>query len=339
MHSERLMNWHFWIGFLGILLYYISMWASGITQGLMWQAIGENGQLVYPDFVETVIRIAPLYWVRFIGGSLFLTGFLLLIYNVWVTIKHAPKKETVSYVEVSPLKADVTAIGSGHRKLEALSLVFTVILFISVLVGSVIEILPTLSIYKYLPSSEKTEPYTPLELAGRDIYIKEGCYVCHSQMIRKLPFDVLRYGPSSTIAESRYDRPFQWGSKRTGPDLARVGGKYPDMWHVRHMINPREITPKSIMPSYPWLAAKKIDYHILRKKFSVMKMLGVPYGAEEVANADINAEKEAARIYEELLSQDKSLESVKDTEIIGLISYLQCLGKKTSSEGVTQLNN
>jgi len=339
MHSERLMNWHFWIGFLGILLYYISMWASGITQGLMWQAIGENGQLVYPDFIETVVRIAPLYWVRFVGGSLFLIGFLLLIYNVLVTIKHAPKKETVSYVEVPPLKSDVTAIGSGHRKLEALSLVFTVILFITVMVGSVIEILPTLSIYKYLPSNEKTEPYTPLELAGRDVYIKEGCYVCHSQMIRKLPFDVLRYGPSSTIADSMYDHPFQWGSKRTGPDLARVGGKYPDMWHVRHMVNPREITPNSIMPSYPWLAAKKIDYHILRKKFSVMKMLGVPYDDNQVANADIIAEKEAARIYEELLSQDKSLESIKDTELIALIAYLQRLGKNTSSEGVTQSNN
>ena len=338
MYSHRLMNWHFWIGFLGILLYYISMWASGITQGLMWQAIGENGQLVYPDFVETVMRIVPLYWVRFVGGSLFLIGFLFLIYNVWVTIKLAPKKETVSYVEVPPLKSDVTAIGTGHRKLEALSLVFTVILFISVLVGSVIEILPTLSIYKYLPANEKTEPYTPLELAGRDIYIKEGCYVCHSQMIRKLPFDVLRYGDASTIAESMYDRPFQWGSKRTGPDIARVGGKYPDMWHVRHMINPREITPNSIMPSYPWLAAKKTDYHILRKKLSVMKMLGVPYDDNEVANADIIAEKEAKSIYEELLSQDQSLESLKDSELIALVAYLQSLGKKTSSEGVSQSN-
>jgi cytochrome c oxidase cbb3-type subunit I/II len=157
-------------------------------------------------------------------------------------------------------------------------------------------------------------------------------------MIRKLPFDVLRYGDSSTIAESMYDRPFQWGSKRTGPDLARVGGKYPDMWHVRHMINPREITPNSIMPSYPWLAAKKIDYHILRKKFSVMKMLGVPYDDEQVANADILAEQEAAIIYEELLSQDKSLESIKDTELVALIAYLQSLGQKTTNEEVSQSN-
>ncbi|HKQ32921.1 MAG TPA: cytochrome-c oxidase, cbb3-type subunit I, partial [Thermodesulfobacteriota bacterium] len=129
MYSQRLMNWHFWIGLLGILLYYISMWASGITQGLMWRAIGDNGQLVYPDFVETVIRIQPLYYVRFAGGALFLTGFLMLIYNVWVTIARAPKGEKAMAVEVPARSADVTALGTGHRKLEALSLIFTVLLF------------------------------------------------------------------------------------------------------------------------------------------------------------------------------------------------------------------
>jgi len=335
MYSQRLMNWHFWIGLLGILLYYISMWASGITQGLMWRAIGENGQLVYPDFVETVIRIQPLYYVRFAGGSLFLTGFILLIYNVWTTIARAPKGEKAMAVEVPARSAEVTPIGTGHRKLEALSAIFTVLLLIAVLAGSIIEIIPTLAIYKYLPQTSKTEPYTSLELAGRDIYIKEGCYVCHSQMIRKLPFDVLRFGPSSTLEESMYDHPFQWGSKRTGPDLARVGGKYPDMWHLRHMINPREITPRSIMPSYPWLASNKIDYNILRKKLSVMKMLGVPYTGEEVSNADINAEKQAEAIYEGLVSQDPSLTSVKDSEVIAIIAYLQSLGKKTTQQGVT----
>ena len=338
MYSQRLMNWHFWIGLLGILLYYISMWASGITQGLMWRAIGDNGQLVYPDFVETVIRIQPLYYVRFAGGALFLTGFLMLIYNVWVTIARAPKGEKAMAVEVPARSADVTALGTGHRKLEALSLVFTVLLFIAVIAGSIIEIIPTLAIYKYLPQTAKTEPYTPLELAGRDVYIKEGCYVCHSQMIRKLPYDVLRFGASSTIEDSMYDHPFQWGSKRTGPDLARVGGKYPDMWHLRHMADPREITPRSIMPAYPWLSSTKIDYHILRKKLSVMKMLGVPYNDDEVANADINAEKQAETVYEGLLSQDPSLKSVKDTEVIALIAYLQSLGKKTSQQGVASLN-
>ena len=156
-------------------------------------------------------------------------------------------------------------------------------------------------------------------------------------MIRKLPFDDLRYGASSTLGESMYDRPFQWGSKRTGPDLARVGSKYPDMWHLRHMIDPRAITPKSIMPAYPWLASSKLDYTILRKKFSVMRMLGVPYTDDEVANADINAEKQAAVIYEGLLEQDASLKSIKDTEMIALIAYLQSLGQK-SPEGVASSN-
>jgi len=156
--------------------------------------------------------------------------------------------------------------------------------------------------------------------------------VCHSQMIRKLPFDVLRFGANSTIEESVYDRPFQWGSKRTGPDLARVGGKYPDMWHYRHMMNPRDITPNSIMPSYPWLADKKIDYLSLRKKLSVMKRLGVPYDGDAVANADINAEKEAEKIYEGLISQDPSLEEIRDKEILAIIAYLQSLGKKTTQQ-------
>ncbi len=338
MYSQGLMNAHFWIGLLGILLYYISMWASGITQGLMWRAIDSSGQLVYPDFIETVIRIIPLYYVRFAGGGLYLIGFLLLIYNVCMTVRTAPKKTPAVSVEVPPLSEQMVEIGSGHRKLEALSLVFTVLLFISIAVGSVIEIIPTLSVYKYLPRPSKTQPYTPLELAGRDVYIKEGCYVCHSQMIRKLSYDVLRYGPNSTIEESIYDRPFQWGSKRTGPDLARVGGKYPDMWHLRHMIDPRDITPNSIMPSYPWLSGKKVDYYSLRKKLSVMKWLGVPYDEDAVANADMNAQEEAERIYDGLLSQDPSLKEVKDSELIALIAYLQSLGNKGTAGEVTQLN-
>lgn len=330
MYSHKLMNTHFWVGLLGILIYYISMWAAGITEGLMWRAVDANGRLVYPDFVEIVMRVVPLYYVRFIGGALYLVGFLLLIYNVWMTIKTAPKEETVATVEV-PLRAEDAALGTGHRRLEALGAIFAILLFISIAVGSVIEILPTLSIYKYLPATSKTRPYAPLELAGRDVYIREGCYLCHSQMIRKLPFDVLRFGAASTIEESMYDRPFQWGSKRTGPDLARVGGKYPDMWHYRHMMNPRDITPNSIMPSYPWLANNTIDYSSLRKKLNVMTRLGVPYDNDTVANADIYAEKEAQKIYEGLLSQDPSLTGIKDKEIIALIAYLQSMGKRTTS--------
>lgn len=327
LYSQKLANNHFWIGFFGILIYYISMWASGITQGLMWQSIDANGQLAYPDFVETVIKIVPLYYARAIGGSLFLIGFILMLYNIWKTISLAPKDQSEQAVDMSNITIDEVA-GTGHRKLESLGAVFTVLVFIAVIVGSIIEIVPTLSIHKYLPDDKKVRPYTPLEQAGRDIYVKEGCYTCHSQMIRKLDFDVIRYGEASKIEESMYDRPFQWGSKRTGPDLARVGGKYPDMWHYRHMIDPREITPKSIMPGYPWLDNKKIDYPILRKKLSVMKRLGVPYDDDTVANADIIAEKESLELFNALVEQDPSLENIKDTQIIALIAYLQSLGKK-----------
>jgi len=327
LYSQRLANNHFWIGLFGILIYYISMWASGITQGLMWRSIDAGGQLVYPDFVETVMKIVPLYYARAIGGFLFLTGFLLMIYNIWKTISLAPKDQKEQVVDTGNISMSTDA-GTGHRKLESLGAIFTVLVFISIIVGSIIEIVPTLSIHKYLPEDKRTRPYTPLEQAGRDIYVKEGCYVCHSQMIRKLAFDVVRYGEPSEIEDSMYDRPFQWGSKRTGPDIARVGGKYPDMWHYRHMIDPRVITPKSIMPAYPWLDNKKVNYMSLRKKLSVMKMLGVPYNEDTVANADIIAEAEAKEIFNALVEQDPSLKNIKDTQIIALIAYLQSLGKR-----------
>lgn len=327
LYSKKLATNHFWIGLFGILLYYISMTAAGITQGLMWRAIDSKGQLVYPDFVETVTKIVPLYYVRAFGGLLFIIGFFLMIYNIYKTIKlakEAPKDETVEvqYYDMADQKA-----GEGHRKLEGMATIFTVLTVVAILVGSVIEILPTLSLHKYVEPAKMVQPYTPLEIAGRDIYIKEGCYVCHSQMIRKLPFDVLRFGEASTIEESMYDRPFQWGSKRTGPDLARVGGKYPDLWHFRHMMNPREVVQGSIMPNYPWLFTKKTDFYGLRKKLSVMKNLGVPYSDDQVANADILAEEQAKLIAVELEAQGVP-SGLSDKEIVALIAYLQSLGKK-----------
>lgn len=334
IYSKSLANTHFWVATLGILLYYISMWASGITQGLMWRAIDPQGNLVYPDFVETVIRIVPLYWVRALGGLLFLVGFFIMIYNVIKTIQKAPAghQDTEVQVPVAQLNPDEKE-EKGHRKLEGLVTVFAALSLIAVLVGSVIEIYPTLNLAKYIKTEKTIEPYTPLELAGRDIYIAEGCYVCHSQMIRQLPGDVLRYGKASTLEESMYDHPFQWGSKRTGPDLAREGKKFPDLWHYRHMIDPRAVTPKSIMPSYPWLADNSTDFVILRKKVAVMKALGVPYDDNTLANADLMAEKQAKEIVAGLKSQGIVQEGLERKEIIALIAYLQCLGQKTIQKG------
>lgn len=327
LYSKKLATTHFWIGLLGTLLYYISMVVAGITQGGMWRAVNEQGQLVYPDFVETVTQIIPLYYVRGIGGALYLIGFLLLLYNVYKSISMATEKPTDEVAEVINTNVKSEDIGTGHRKLEGMATAFTVLTLIAILVGSVIEIIPTLSLHKYVRSDVQVEPWTPLELAGRDIYVREGCYTCHSQMIRKMPSEVLRYGPASTIEESMYNRPFQWGSKRTGPDLARVGGKYPDTWHYRHMINPREIVKDSIMPNYPWLAQEKIDYYSLRKKLSIMKYLGVPYDDDTVANADLVAGRQAQEIADGLI-EFGAPEEVRNKEIIALIAYLQALGQK-----------
>ena len=328
LYSIKLATFHFWIGFLGVILYYVSMITAGITQGLMWRAIDSQGRLQYPDFIETVTRIVPLYWGRALGGLFFIIGFIAMIYNIYKTIKAAPPlgKETINKA-VSFRKSPQQMSPSFHRNLEANGALFTVLTFVAVLVGSVIEIYPTLSLHRYLPDNLKSTPYTPLELAGRDIYAKEGCYVCHSQQIRPIPSEVLRYGKPSTISESMYDRPFQWGSKRTGPDLARIGKKYPDMWHFQHMLDPRAITPQSIMPQYTWLLDKKVDFLLLRKKLSVMKSLGVPYSDDEVANADILAEKQSEKIAQGLEAQGVA-KGLSKTELIALIAYLQSLGQK-----------
>lgn len=332
LYSIKLATLHFWIGFSGLLIYYVSMLSAGITQGLMWMAIDENGKLVYPDFVETVTRIVPLYGVRAFGGLLYIIGFCFMIYNIWKTVKGS--KGLVETKIPQPVQArHSNEPESIHRKLEGRVFVFSVLAFIAIAVGSAIEIIPVLSMGQYVEAKDEVEPYSPLELAGRDIYIREGCYTCHSQMIRNLPFDTLRFGKPSTIGESMYDRPFQWGSKRTGPDLARVGKKYPSLWHYRHMLNPREVTAMSIMPSYPWLLSSKTDFYSLRRKFSAMKTLGVPYSKELVASADIFAEKEAKVIADELRSQGVQDDQLERKEIVALIGYLQALGQKAKTKG------
>lgn len=329
LYSVKLATTHFWIATLGVLMYYISMWAAGITQGLMWRALTSDGRLVYPDFIETVVRIVPLYWVRAAGGALFIVGFGLMIYNIYKTIQQAPADQKTPEVS-APNQALVfgKAAGTGHHKLEGMGLTFSVLTFLAIAVGSVIEIYPTLSLHKYVNPTNITNPYTPLELAGRDLYVKEGCYTCHSQMIRPLAAEVLRYGKASTIEESMHDRPFQWGSKRTGPDLARVGKRYPNLWHYQHMIDPRAVTPKSIMPAYPWLLTKDTDFLILRKKLSIMKGVGVPYDDNTVANADIEAQKQAQTIAADLKANGVNVEGLEKKQLVALIAYLQSLGQK-----------
>ncbi len=328
LYSLKLATTHFWIGLFGVLLYYISMVTAGVTQGLMWLAVDSTGRLVYPDFIETVTKIVPLYWVRAGGGLLFFIGFLVMVYNIYKTIKLAPNK--VEDTEVTTSMSIDSDVGeeTGHKKLEGMGFTFTVLSFIAIAVGSIIEIVPTLSLHKYVEPSKITDPFTPLQLAGRDIYVKEGCYTCHSQMIRKLPAEVLRYGAASTIEESMWDRPFQWGSKRTGPDLSRLGLKYPNMWHFQHMLDPRSTSQGSIMPNYPWLFTSRTDFLILRKKLSVMQKLGVPYTDEELSRADLIAIEEAKVIAADLRLQGIETDKLEEKQIVALIAYLQALGQK-----------
>lgn len=327
LYSKRLANLHFWIGTVGILMYLIAMYTSGFTQSMMLRAIdAQTGKLVYPDFVETVVRIIPLYWARAVGGILYLVGFLIMCWNIYKTCQQAPKKQSVEVFRAPAMPAEETG-GHWHRRLEGWMPTFSVLAFLAILVGSVIEILPTLVAHTYTPVTAGVVPYSALELAGRDIYVREGCYNCHSQMIRTLPEDVLRYGPPSLAEESMYDRPFQWGSKRTGPDIARVGGKYPDLWHYRHMLDPRSVTPNSIMPSYPWLFDAKTNFDGLERKFAVMKSLGVPYTDDEVANAPKAAREQALQIAN-ALKGDSPVKNLEDREIIAMIAYMQRLGVK-----------
>ncbi len=336
LYSKKLANVHFWFGVAGTSTYMVSLWIAGVTQGLMWRAMNAEGRLTYPDFIETVTRIVPLYWVRALGGTLFIIGFCIMVYNLYKTIKsghieeekehHAPALVSITKLPASVLGGDQ----NPHRIIEGLPAVFSVLALLAVLVGSVIEIIPALTMQEFVPRSKEHKPYTSLELAGRDLFVKEGCYTCHSQMIRPMLDETLRYGKPSTVAESQYDRPFQWGSKRTGPDLARVGGKYPDMWHYRHMINPRDLISQSIMPNYPWLAQNKTDFAILNKKLSVMQTLGVPYSDKAVQDAEKDAKAQAKIISDSLREGGVKDDALESREVVALIAYLQRLGKPSS---------
>jgi cytochrome c oxidase cbb3-type subunit 2 len=197
-------------------------------------------------------------------------------------------------------------MSKGHKKLEKNIILMSVFIVIAVSLGGLVEILPLIFQDQVRTPSEGVKPYPPLQLAGRDIYVREGCYNCHSQMVRPFRSETERYGPFSVAGESVYDRPFQWGSKRTGPDLARVGGRYSDDWHLIHLINPRDVVPESNMPGYPWLLEAMVDGELVQQKLSALQTLGDPYTDEEVAGA---ADAVAGK-----------------TEMEALIAYLQGLG-------------
>ena len=332
LYSKRLANMHFWLGTAGILLYVIAIYTAGITQGLMWREVNAQGTLAYPDFVQTVVRIVPLYVIRGIGGILYLAGFCVMIYNIAKTIGAAPapvdSTDQFAPWKKAPLTEELAG-GFSHRTLEGLPMTLTVLAGAAIAIGSVISLAPMIATNGLVEANYKPElnkPYTALQLAGRDIYVREGCYTCHSQMIRKTVGDVLRYGAESKIEDSMYDHPFQWGSRRIGPDLAREGTKYPHLWHYRHMKDPREVVSGSIMPSYPWLFKDKVDFEGLPKRLGAMKTLGVPYSDEEVRDAARNAVSDAQAIVKNLEGEGV-VHAKPEHEIVALIAYLQKLGQ------------
>jgi cytochrome c oxidase cbb3-type subunit I/II len=379
LYSTRAANFHFYLGTFGILLYITAMWTSGVTQGLMWRASTADGALQYPNFIETVNAIRPMYWMRLIGGTAYLVGMIIMLWNliataragkpvngtadVVVAVEEKTEEPWTSIVFGKPVVLVVTVGVFGgvflvtnlfasvffaltaamvgvlgtlaitasqakphawHRLLEGRALLFTVLTVIAVLVGGIAEIVPSLLAAPDKAAMADQKPYRPLELEGRDVYLREGCYNCHSQMIRPFRFEQARYGEPSTMSESQFDHPFQWGSKRTGPDLAREGGKYPNLWHVKHLEDPRSITPGSNMPPYAALENWKVDYDRTAAKVAAMKSIGVPYTDADVKTAANDARDQAADVAKDL--KEAGSEIPADSDMVALIAYLQRLG-------------
>ncbi|MEQ7801440.1 cytochrome-c oxidase, cbb3-type subunit I [Pedobacter sp. ASV1-7] len=326
LYSKKLASFHFWIGTLGIIFYAVPLYFAGFTQGLMWKEFTEEGMLRYPNFLETVIQILPMYVLRAIGGALYLAGVIVMTYNLIKTVRTG-KLLANEAAEAMPLPKEFVAEGSDkklHRVLERKPMVFLVLSLIVILIGGMIEMMPTFTIKSNIPTISSIKPYSPLELQGRDLYIKEGCVSCHSQMIRPFRSETERYGEYSKAGEFVYDHPHLWGSKRTGPDLQREGGKYGNVWHYNHMIDPQTMSPGSIMPPYDWLATQTLDTTTTRAKINAMRTLGVPYeiGYEHKANLDLDIQAKA--IAADL--QQNNIKVKSDKEIIALIAYLQRLG-------------
>lgn len=326
LFSVKLANAHFWISTLGIIFYVVPMYWAGWTQHLMLKQFTPDGFLQYGNFLETVTKIVPLYALRAFGGTIYLAGVFLMIYNLWKTVKagHIINDEPAEAMALQPyIKHDGE---HWHRWIERRPVQLLIGSLVAVAIGGLIEILPMAMIDSNIPKIASVKPYTPLELEGRDIYLREGCYNCHSQMIRPFRYETERYGEYSKSGEFIYDHPFQWGSKRTGPDVHRIGGKYPNRWHYDHMYDPTTMSPGSIMPPYPWLIEDDLDTGYLKAKINVMRSLGAPYpeGYQDIALADL--QKQANEIAANLKKDGVDDVGLEKKEIIAMIAYLQRLG-------------
>ncbi|MBA4135608.1 MAG: cytochrome C oxidase Cbb3, partial [Flavobacterium sp.] len=346
LYSEKLANFHFWIGTLGIILYALPMYVAGFTQASMWKQFKPDGTLQYGNFLETVTQIIPMYWMRAIGGTLYLVGVLVLVYNIVKTIKQgaaieddAAEAPALAVISPNRLKGE-----KWHSWLERKPVQFMLYTTVAILIGGAVQILPTILVKSNIPTIAAVKPYTPLELQGRDLYIREGCVSCHSQLVRPFRSEVERYGEYSKSGEFVYDHPFLWGSKRTGPDLAREGvpgrpfnGGRDDIWHFNHMYDPQSISPGSVMPRYQWLIKNTIDNSTIQDKMRTMVTLGVPYTDQEIADAMKSIDAQSSKIEAKLLTNpdikkafgNDTAAPLKDREIVALIAYLQRLGTDT----------
>ena len=353
--SVKLANAHFWIGTLGIIMYAVPMYVAGFVQASMWKQFNPDGTLTYGNFLETLTEIIPMYWMRAIGGSLYIVGAFVALYNVYRTAKQG-SKVTDELVEAAPL-AKITSKRTSkegyHTWLERRPVKLTIFATIAILIGGMVQIIPSLMVDEYVPVISSVKPYTPLELEGRDLYIREGCVGCHSQMIRPFRSEVERYGEYSKSGEYVYDHPFLWGSKRTGPDLFRVGGKYSDNWHLNHLYDPQSTSSGSIMPSYKWLLNRELDKSSTEDKMEAMVTLGVPYTQAEIDRAqqwmteqgtqiekNLYSDPDFAKTYEadKLYAKENGEEFVemRNREIVALIAYLQRLGTDIKVKNVDE---
>jgi len=353
LFSTGLANLHFWLGTLGIIIYALPMYVAGFTQASMWKQFNPDGTLVYGNFLETVTEIMPMYWMRAIGGTLYLVGTLILVYNIVLTVRRSGSKVEDELAEAPALTRVTKKRTSGegwHTWLERRPVQLTLLATVTILVGGIVQIIPTIMVESNIPTISSVQPYTPLELEGRDIYIREGCNTCHSQMIRPFRSEVERYGEYSKAGEYVYDHPFLWGSKRTGPDLHRIGGKYNDSWHFNHMYDPQSTSSGSIMPRYQWLITDELNKSQTEKKMEVMAKLGVPYSEEDIANAQESMLAQGTQIEENLKTDpdfaanyenDKAnagegFVEMRNREIVALIAYLQRLGTDIKVETAQQ---
>jgi cytochrome c oxidase cbb3-type subunit I/II len=333
LYSQNLANFHFWIGTLGILFYAIPLYWAGWAQASMWKQFSPDGNLVYGNFLETVTQILPMYMLRAFGGALYLIGVLVMVYNTIMTVRSGSpvEDESAEAPALKPIKSNRLPGESWHYALERKPIKFTLLSVVAVAIGGAVEIIPTLVVKSNIPTIESVRPLTALEVEGRDIYIREGCNNCHSQMIRPFRSETVRYGEYSKAGEYVYDHPFLWGSKRTGPDLHRVGGKYNNAWHFNHMLDPRSTSPGSIMPRYPWLFTNDLDASTTSDKIATLETLGVPYSENYIESASEFLSEQAQEIANDL-NTNPNIEVSKDKEIIALIAYLQRLGTDIKTE-------